>query len=210
MRFICGWNAKLRVSKCGPKVQVTELKSHGYLVAFFMDESNAREPTFQRCWPTTKIQVDTRTNPKNGIKYHIDLPPSNFHKVDVLKQNSQHNPGLREEPEHKSLDQEHDIIPGCWEVSSRLLENWNMDRELWRSTYWMSLDADEFLKWAPKWVYSFTQNLKGYRVHYVPVTSAILAEIRDFKLEEDLFLPEIKLGESIYVIKRFEFVLVLL
>lgn len=51
MRFICGWNAKLRDSKCGPKVQVTELKSHGYLVAFFMAESDEREPTFQRCWP---------------------------------------------------------------------------------------------------------------------------------------------------------------
>ncbi|KAL0587690.1 hypothetical protein ABG067_002709 [Albugo candida] len=35
-------------------------------------------------------------------------------------------------------------------------------------------------------------------VDYVPVTSAILTEIRDFKLEEDLLLPEIKLGESIY------------
>lgn len=73
-----------------------------------------------------------------------------------------------------------------------------MDRKMWRSTYWMSLDADEFLKWPPKGVYSFTQDQEGYGVDYVPVTSAILTEIRDFKLEEDLLLPEIKLGESIY------------
>ncbi|KAL0583551.1 hypothetical protein ABG067_006575 [Albugo candida] len=182
----------------GLRVEVAQIDHEEYVMAFYMNHTYEHQIALQRCWPKTEIKVSLAKNGVEGYNSYDILPPSgNPPAHDPSKRDRHYDPESMRDTKVESMD----IIPGCWKMSSSLLENlYNKGKLLRRGHNMMVLGADEFVDLAPRGIYSFEWNEKiNFFVH--PVNTP---DNNDIKLQRDLVFPAVRFGGTKFKDQRIQ------
>lgn len=172
------------VSLCGPKVDVAKLSSEKFLIKFNMERTRLLSEEFNICFPGEKMEIRYSGENEPDVK---NIVFTDEKKV-VVNMKKLYNPDKRRSTGNTE----------CWIVYAKRLKELMRAKKLVPTRDAWTLDFDKFLELAAKGIYSVTHHDGYIGIDYAQNSQTLGFEDTDFKTEEHLRLPAIKMGETEY------------